>query len=133
MDAEKKLVKILLVDDEELVVQMYERIFTKGNGYLLETAKDGQEGLEKIKETKPDLVLLDILMPKIHGIDVLQLMKKDDTIARIPVLILTNLDEPGRMDQALSLGAQGYLVKSNYKPDEVMAKVEDILKQFKKI
>lgn len=119
--------KILLIEDDSLVTRMYQRLFTEDSGFQLIIAKDGQEGLKILKETAPDLILLDIIMPKIDGIEVLKRIKKDEETADIPVLMLTNLNEPTPVADAISLGARGYLVKSNYMPSEVMQQVKDIL------
>lgn len=124
--------KILIVDDEPLMLRMYQRIFTEANGFSLESAVDGEEGLKMIKEIKPVMVLLDVLMPKLHGIQVLERMKEDKEMAKIPVIMLTNLDEENRMSKAIELGAQGYLIKSDFKPEEILKKTKEVLKQFNK-
>lgn len=119
--------KVLLIDDESIVVKMYQRIFVEENDFDYKFAINGEEGLALMRREKPDLVLLDILMPKVDGIQVLKKMREDEDLKYIPVLMLTNVDDQSRMADAVSLGARGYLVKSDYKPDEVMQKVNEIL------
>ncbi|MFA5069799.1 MAG: response regulator [Patescibacteria group bacterium] len=119
--------KVLLIDDEALVLRLFKRIFTPVTGFELSTAWDGMEGLQKIKEVKPDLVLLDIRMPKIDGLEVLRRIKADKEIARIPVIMLTNLSDTKLVSEAVSLGARGYLIKTNYKPDEILELVRSTL------
>ena len=119
--------KILLIDDETIILRLYQRIFTEENGFQLDLAKSGEEGLQKIKQNKPDLILLDIRMPKIHGIEVLRLIKQDNDMADIPVLMLTNIDKKETVADAISLGAKSYLVKTSHRPDEIVQKVRDAL------
>ena len=88
---------------------------------------DGTEGLRKIKETKPDLVLLDLILPGIDGFEVLRQAKKDDDISSIPVLILSNLGQQDDIQKGLELGAVDYLIKAHFTPAEIVAKIKSIL------
>lgn len=121
------MAKILLIEDDPLMVRMYQRKLLTDK-YEVEVAVDGEEGLAKVRSFRPDLVLLDIMMPKLNGLQVLERMKADPTIASIPVVILTNLGSLQEdIERGLELGAVAYLVKSAYRPDEVIAKVKEVL------
>lgn len=121
------MAKILLVEDDPLMLRMYQRKLLN-DGYEVETAVNGEEGLVKIRSFRPDMVLLDIMMPKLNGFQVLERMKADPTTAKIPVIILTNIGGTQEdIEKGLGLGAVAYLVKSYYRPDEVVAKVKEVL------
>ncbi|MDO8537001.1 MAG: response regulator [bacterium] len=126
------MAKILLIEDDPLMIRMYQRKLLS-DGYEVETAINGEEGLVKVRSARPDLVLLDIMMPKLNGLQVLERMKADPTISKIPVAILTNLGGSEEdIDHGLELGAVAYLVKSAYRPDEVVAKIKEILESYTK-
>lgn len=121
------MAKVLLVEDDPLMVRMYQRKLTN-DGYEVDVAVNGEEGLVKIRSFRPDLVLLDIMMPKLDGLQVLERVKADPTIAAIPVVVLTNLGGSQEdIERGLELGAVAYLVKSAYRPDEVVTKVKEVL------
>lgn len=121
------MAKILLIEDDPLMVRMYQRKLLNDN-YEANVAINGEEGLVKIRSFQPDLVLLDIMMPKLNGLQVLERMKADPTVSHIPVIILTNLGGSQEdIERGLELGAVAYLVKSAYRPDEVIAKVKEVL------
>lgn len=120
------MTKILVVEDDELIARMYEKIFGF-DGYQVELAADGEEGLKKIQEVKPTLVLLDIMMPKMNGLQVLDKIKADPNTKNIPVVMLTNLDGEKDAEAALSKGAVKYIVKSNYDPKQISDMVKEIL------
>lgn len=120
------MTKILVVEDDELIARMYEKIFGF-DGYQVELAADGEEGLKKIQEVKPTLVLLDIMMPKMNGLQVLDKIKADPNTKNIPVVMLTNLDGEKDAETALSKGAVKYIVKSNYDPKQISDMVKEIL------
>lgn len=107
--------KVLIIDDEEAVLKMYkEKLDSEGFETL--TALDGKAGIKIIKDKKPDLVLLDIIMPKYNGFDVLKDIKADEETKNIPVYLLTNLPEECSNGKAKELGAAGYFVKAQYEP-----------------
>mgnify|MGYP001619892369 CR=1 FL=1 len=121
------MAKILLVEDDPLMIRMYQRKLLN-DGYEVEIAVNGEEGLVKIRSFVPDLVLLDIMMPKLNGLQVLERMKADPSISKIPVVILTNLaGSQEDIERGLELGAVAYLVKSAYRPDQVLGKVKEVL------
>lgn len=114
--------KILLVEDEQLVINLLEKKLTQ-EGYEISVAKDGIEGLEKMKETQPDLVLLDIVMPRMGGIEVMEEMDKDEDLKKIPVIIISNSGQPVELDKAKRLGVKDWLIKTEFNPQEVLEKV----------
>lgn len=121
------MAKVLLVDDDALLVRMYQKKL-ENDGYEVATAQDGDVVLAKVSEFKPDLILLDIMMPKVDGLKVLSKLKENKKTSKIPVILLTNIggsDED--INRGLELGAVAYLVKASNKPAEVVAKVKEIL------
>lgn len=122
--AEKSVV--LLIEDDNLMVRMYQDKFT-GDGYQVNVALDGEEGLAKLKKEKPVLILLDVMMPKMNGFEVLEKIKADPDTKKIPVILLTNLSGEDDAKKGLEMGAVAYLIKSDYTPDQVAAKVKEIL------
>jgi DNA-binding response OmpR family regulator len=117
---------LLVIEDDPLVSRMYQKAF-KFEGFDVETAKDGHEGITKANEIKPEVILLDIMMPKMNGMEVLERLKTNDELKDIPVIVLTNLSGTQDAENALKRGALAYLVKSEYKPNEVAKKVKEIL------
>ena len=114
--------KILLVEDEELMINLLQRKLTK-EGYEISVARDGEEGLKEMREIKPDLVLLDIIMPKMGGFEVMEEMGKDKELKKIPVVIISNSGQPVELDKAQKLGAKDWLIKTEFDPQEVVDKV----------
>ncbi len=126
------MAKLLLVEDDPLMVRMYQRKLIN-DGYEVEVAVNGEDGLVKIRSFSPDLVLLDVMMPKVNGLQVLERVKSDPSISKIPIIILTNLGGSQEdIERGLELGAVAYLVKSAYRPDEVVAKVKEVLAGYTK-
>jgi CheY-like chemotaxis protein len=115
--------KILLVEDEKLMIDLLQRKLTK-EGYEISVAQNGEEGLKKMKEIKPDLVLLDIIMPKMSGLEVMEEMQKDKELRAIPVIVISNSGQPVEIDKAQKLGAKDWLIKTEFDPQEVVDKVK---------
>lgn len=122
------MAKILIVEDDPVLVKMYQKKF-ETQQFDVEIARDGEEGIRKLKEFFPDIVLMDIMMPKLNGIEALEKIKQDDTIKDIPILILTNLSTSDDAQTAIKKGAAGYLVKSDYTPSEILEKVKQFLQK----
>lgn len=120
------MVKLLIVEDDELISRMYEQIF-KFDNYEVELAHDGEEALNKVRSSKPTLVLLDIMMPKLNGLQVLERIKADPEIKNTPVVMLTNLSSERDAQTALSKGAVKYIIKSQYDPKQISDMVKEIL------
>ncbi len=120
-------VKILLIEDDALMVRMYQAKF-QNEGYEVLVALNGEEGLRKVKETKPDLILLDIMMPKMDGFRVLEILKENLETAEIPVIIFTNIATTDKdIERAKSLGVKDYIIKANTIPREVVDKIKNLL------
>ena len=121
-----KKIKILLVEDEKMLANMYETKF-KNEGFDIEKALNGEDGLKKAKEMLPDFILLDIIMPKMDGFAVLKSLKKDEKTKNIPVMLLTNLGQEEDIKRGEELGVVGYLVKANTTPADVVDAVKNKL------
>jgi DNA-binding response OmpR family regulator len=107
--------KVLIVDDEKGILKMYQERLSM-EGMEVTTASNGEEGINLAKNQKPDIIMLDIIMPKFNGLDVLKNLKNDPDTKNIPVFLLTNLPAECSGDKAKELGAAGYLVKAEYEP-----------------
>jgi len=121
-------VKILVVEDDKFLRELLVRKL-EGEGLSTVTAADGAEALQKMEETMPKLVLLDLILPGIDGFDVLKKMKENPAIANIPVIILSNLGQKEEVEKGLKLGASDYMIKAHFTPDEIVEKVQKILKE----
>ena len=115
--------KILLIEDEELIIKLLSKKLA-AIGYDVSLAMNGQEGIEKMKQNIPDLVLLDIVMPRMGGFEVMTEMKKDEKLAKIPVIIISNSGQPLELERAKELGAADWLVKTEFDPKEVAEKIQ---------
>lgn len=121
------MAKLLLVDDDPLLVRMYQKKL-ENDGYEIQTADDGDVALQKVDLFKPDLVLLDIMMPKINGYEVLKKLKANQKTKKIPVILLTNVgSSDSDIEKGMDLGAVAYLVKAGNRPSVVVSKVKEIL------
>ncbi|MBD3359789.1 MAG: response regulator [Candidatus Buchananbacteria bacterium] len=129
--AKDKKIKILLIEDDSFLVEMYTTKFEL-EGFEVVSAEDGKKGLEMVKKENPDIILLDILMPKMDGFAVLDALKKDEEVADIPVILLTNLGQKDDVKKGFEKGAVGYLIKAHFMPSEVVDKIKKILKESKK-
>jgi CheY-like chemotaxis protein len=123
-----KIMKTILLIEDEPVFQKTVGQFLEKEGFQIKSALDGQAGLAMAKKLKPDLILLDLILPKKDGFEVLTELKKDEATKDIPVIILTNLEEGADVEKALSSGATTYLVKANYELEEVAKKIKETLK-----
>ncbi|MFQ6049784.1 MAG: response regulator transcription factor [Candidatus Paceibacterales bacterium] len=122
---------ILIVEDDKFLRELIVRKLLD-EGYEVSEAVDGNEGIKKVKETKPNLVLLDLILPGIDGFAVLSQMKDDPVLASIPVIILSNLGQKEDVEKGLKLGAVDYLIKAHFAPDEIIEKIEDAFERTKK-
>jgi CheY-like chemotaxis protein len=117
---------ILLAEDDRFLRKAAETTLRK-RGYRVVVAADGEEALARAVDARPDLILLDVIMPKVQGFEVLARLKRAASTAHIPVLMLTNLGQDTDRDEALRLGAAAYIVKSNVKLEELAEQVGDVL------
>jgi len=122
--------KILIVEDDPFLGEMYAAKFTQ-EGFQTEVAMDGKIGLTKIKVFNPDLILLDIVLPKLDGFELLKKIKKKSEFKGIPVVLLTNLGQKNEVEKGLRLGADEYIIKAHFTPTAVVAKIKEILFQEK--
>ena len=120
--------KILFIEDEAALQKTFGDILGQ-EGYQMVSAMDGEEGLRLVKSEKPDLILLDLIMPKVNGFEVLKRLKEDEETKDIPVIVLTNLEGTGDVEKALELGATTYLLKANYTLDGVLQKIKKALRE----
>jgi len=114
--------KILFIEDEAAIQKTLGESL-RNKDYEVQSALDGEIGLRLAKSGKPDLILLDIILPKKNGLEVLAELREDEKTKDIPVIILTNLENVGEVEKAIELGATTYLIKANYSLDEVIEKV----------
>lgn len=118
--------KILLVDDDLYIRDLYAEVL-KDENYEVLIAGDGEEALAVASSNPPDLMLLDIMMPKLDGIQVLSKIRGDDKLKNIPVIMLTNFGQEDLVKQAVNLGSTEYLLKYNITPGEIIKKVSSVL------
>lgn len=118
--------KVLLVEDDRDLIEMYETKF-KMEGFEVIKAENGVNALELVKKEKPVIILLDIVMPELDGFQVLRSLRADPETKGVPVILLTNLSQEADIKKGVELGAADYLVKANFTPNEVVAKVRKVL------
>ncbi|OGM22803.1 hypothetical protein A2961_02150 [Candidatus Woesebacteria bacterium RIFCSPLOWO2_01_FULL_39_21] len=118
--------RILIIEDDPLLSKMYKTKFTS-EGFEVETAEDGEIGLKIAMEGKPDFVILDIMMPKLSGIEFLKRLRQNQVGADVPVIVLSNLSEKKEMEEARRLGVKEYLIKSSLTPKDIVEKVKEYL------
>ncbi len=124
--ATPKETKILVVDDDPFILDMYVIKFRE-QGFQIDTATDGKMALEKIETTNPDMVLLDVVMPKMDGFDVIKKIQERKTPRLFKILFLTNFGQKEDVDRGMQLGADGYIIKAHFTPSEVVSKVKELL------
>jgi len=118
---------ILIIEDDKFLRELVIQKLIK-EGYETSEAVDGEEGIKKIKEEKPDLILLDLILPGIDGFEVLSKMREDPALAQIPVIILSNLGQKDDVEKGLKMGAIDYLIKAHFTPGEIIEKIKVVLK-----
>jgi DNA-binding response OmpR family regulator len=114
--------KILIVEDEEALAKVLEEKFQREK-FEVKIAVDGEAGVEAVRQFRPEMILLDLILPKKSGFDVLKEVKADPELGRIPVIVLSNLGEDESIKEALALGAKDYFVKTQHPINEVVEKV----------
>ncbi|MBM3257660.1 MAG: response regulator [Candidatus Nealsonbacteria bacterium] len=119
---------ILFIEDESTLQKTLGEVLTKED-YQVISALDGEIGLRTAKEKKPDLILLDLILPKMNGFEVLKKIKEDGEIKDIPIIVLTNLESMEDIQKALELGAATYLVKANYGLEELLEKIKNTINE----
>ncbi len=117
---------ILIIEDDDFFRELLRKKLS--SEFTILEAVDGEKGVKAIKEKKPDLVLLDLLLPNVDGFGVLSQTKADSTVAAIPIIILSNLGQQEDIERAIKLGAKDFLIKSQFDIDQVIEKIKNILK-----
>lgn len=118
--------KILFIEDDPALQKALGN-FLREQGYDVHAAADGAEGLAMAARELPDLILLDLILPGMRGLEVLKAMRRDETLQAVPVMVLTNVESNESIEQAIELGARAYLVKTSYSLDEVLSKIQGVL------
>ena len=121
------MTKILIIEDDEFLRALTAKRLEKEN-YQVAVAVDGETALATVQTEKPDLILLDLLLPGLDGFAVLEKIKADSVLKKIPVIVFSNLGSKQDVERATGLGAADYLIKSNFTLDDVVAKIKDQLK-----
>jgi len=119
--------RILLIEDEMRLHKVFDELFRAENFELI-SAYDGESGLNLAQEVIPDLIILDLILPKKGGFEVLKEIKNNPILEKVPVMVLTNVESSYDVGQAFSLGACAYLTKANYSLEEIFQKIKEILK-----
>ncbi|MBM4177241.1 response regulator [Candidatus Gribaldobacteria bacterium] len=120
------MVKILIIEDEDTLREMYQRKFSQ-EGFSALSASFEEEAFKVLENCQPDLILLDILLPRGNGIEILKRLKSSPLTQKIKVVAFSNLDDPKTKQRALELGAEKYLIKTNYTPKEIIKEIKNIL------
>lgn len=120
--------KILIIEDDFFIRELYQRQLQKEQ-YEVVSASDGAEGLVQATQQKPDLILLDIMLPRLNGLDLLRTIKSKPETKDIPVILLTNLGQDSVIKEGFSLGAEGYLIKSAYTPSQIINEIKSFLEK----
>ncbi len=118
--------KILFVEDDGFLASIYAPKFEL-EGFEVSAATNGEDGLKLVQKDRPDIILLDLLMPKMDGFEMLERLKADDATKSIPVLVLTNLGQKEDVERCIKLGAAGYMIKAHSLPHETVKRVNEIL------
>lgn len=120
--------KILIVEDDQFLVKIYQTKL-ESEGFDIELALDGEEGIEKAAKFMPELILLDLILPKMNGFEVLKKLKTDEKTKNIPVIVLSNLGQESDVKQGMELGAVDYLIKSDHSINEIIDKIKSKLEK----
>ncbi len=124
--------KVLIVEDEKMLGEMYRDKFLQAGGMKVFWAESAEEAIELVRKVKPDLILLDILLPRTNGLGFSAWIKKDKKLSSIPIIAFSNYDDPNAKKEAKELGVKEYLIKTNYTPQEIVKKVKFYLNGQKK-
>jgi two-component system sensor histidine kinase/response regulator len=122
------MTKVLIIEDDELLREVYSTKL-KMEGFNVETAVNGQEGLDKARTLEPDVILVDMLMPKMTGLEFLQAYRPHALKRRVTTIVISNKSSPKDINQAKTMGARDYLIKSQLTPHEIVTKVRRYLQE----
>ena len=118
----------LIIEDDKFLADIYLTKLQQA-GFQVEVAEDGQSGIQKAQEMRPNVILLDIVMPQVDGFEVLKRLKEISEMKETRFILLTNLGQKENVERGLKLGADAYIVKAHYTPTEVVAKVKEVLEK----
>lgn len=118
--------RILIIEDDRYISKMYQLKLSL-EGYEAEVAENGRQGVDKVKDFMPDIILCDILMPELDGFEVIKILKEDEQTKNIPILIMSNLGQEDHIQKGMQMGAIGYIVKSQYTPSKVVEKIKEVV------
>lgn len=121
-------IRILVIEDDRFLRGLLTQKLDN-EGFDVSIAADGNEGMEKIIQEKPDIILLDIILPGIDGFEILKKVQADPELSRIPVMLLTNLGQQEDVERGLRLGAKGYIIKAHFTPAEIVDKIKAAVKE----
>ena len=124
-------IKALLVEDDQLILEMY-KTKLETEGFDVYIASDGDAGYMIAKSSLPDLILLDILMPKVDGYTMLKKLKQDESTQNVPAVIFSNLSQKEEIEKGFKLGARDYIIKTSITPGELVERVKGFLEKYKK-
>lgn len=117
---------ILIIEDDKFLRELISRKLIN-EGFKIDEAIDGEEGLKKAQKVRPSLILLDLILPGLDGFEILERIKDDPSTSAIPVLILSNLGQRDEVERGLKLGAVDFLVKAHFTPEEIVEKIKEVL------
>lgn len=121
--------RLLIIEDEQYLRELYKELF-ETDGFFVDAAATGNEGLAALDKNSYDVIILDIILPDIHGLDILEKIKKEKKTATVPVILLTNLDQDFIIKKGKKLGAAAYLIKVSYTPEEIVDKIKEVLRKY---
>ena len=121
-----KILNILIVEDDVFLADLYKTKFIL-EGFKVTVAYDGEKGWELALKTLPDIILLDLVLPKLSGFEILKELKRNNKTRDIPVILLTNLSQKADVEKGLKLGADDYLIKAHFMPSEVVEKIKKLV------
>lgn len=127
MSKKEKSISVLIVEDDVFLADLYRTKFEM-EGFKVLVANDGEKGLELVKKSRPDVVLLDLILPKMSGFEVLAKIKNEGPLQNLPVILLTNLSQKADVEKGLKMGANDYLIKAHFMPSEVVSKIKKLIK-----
>jgi DNA-binding response OmpR family regulator len=125
---DNKKTKVLIIEDDSYISDMYKIKFESEN-FETVVANNGIEGIKFLEKDVPDIILLDVVMPKVDGFSVLKKIKKNPKLDKIPVVLLTNLSQKENVERGFELGASSYIIKAHFTPSEVVEKIKEVLKE----
>jgi len=120
--------KVLIVEDDQFLAELITKKLDE-EGFDVVYAADGEKGWVAAQKDKPDIILLDLLLPGIDGFEVMENIKKDENLSKIPIIVISNYGQESKIQRAMSLGAKDYLVKANFTTGEIADKVRSVLEK----